>query len=390
MPLSDIWSIPFRSLYSKNIPNLMMAGRNISITHAAMGSARVMATCAIEGQAVGHAAALCLRHDETPRELCASHISELQQGLLKQDCYIIDLKNEDPADLARTASASTSSQAALTLPETGTPCSLKTAVAHLIPVSGGKLQWVEFLLKAEQSASATLRVWSAPRLNTQPGAGELLCAVSAAVPVDEPRWVRFELNIDQKVDCFLWLELTEAPLISRYHSEGSNLPTVRLAAPVSRLWRNQKGFSAMRIFPASYPYGSENVLSGVARPEKWTNLWISNPAAALPQWLELDLGTEKCVNTVNVTFDTDLDTNVYLPKPWGVFGIGAMPTCVKDYDILALVDGQWTTVCSQRGNYHRHNIHRFPAVTTQKLRIQVLATNGDPSARIFEVRCYNE
>lgn len=73
-----------------------------------------------------------------------------------------------------------------------------------------------------------------------------------------------------------------------------------------------------------------------------------------------------------------------------MFGIGAMPTYVKDYDILALVDGQWTTVCSQRGNYHRHNVHRFPAVTTQKLRIQVLATNGDPSARIFEVRCYNE
>ena len=69
--LRGVYNIPLRSLYSKNIANLMMAGRNISATHAAFTSTRVMATCAVEGQAVGTAAALCVGQDLLPRQLFA-------------------------------------------------------------------------------------------------------------------------------------------------------------------------------------------------------------------------------------------------------------------------------------------------------------------------------
>jgi len=108
-PVPGIYSIPFRCLYSRNITNLMMAGRNISVTHVAFGSTRVMATCAIEGQAVGTAASLCKKYNILPRDIYERHISELQQQLLKDDCYIIDMKNEDEADLARKASVTASS-----------------------------------------------------------------------------------------------------------------------------------------------------------------------------------------------------------------------------------------------------------------------------------------
>jgi len=56
----EVYDIPLRSLYSRNISNLMMAGRNISASYVAFTSARVMATCAVEGQAVGTAAAQCV------------------------------------------------------------------------------------------------------------------------------------------------------------------------------------------------------------------------------------------------------------------------------------------------------------------------------------------
>jgi len=105
----QIYSIPFRCLYSRNINNLMLAGRNISTTHVAFGSTRVMATCAIEGQAAGTAASLCRKYDVLPGDVYKEHISELQQQLLKDDCYIIDMKNEDEADLARKASVTASS-----------------------------------------------------------------------------------------------------------------------------------------------------------------------------------------------------------------------------------------------------------------------------------------
>ena len=58
---SKVYEIPFRSLYSKNISNLLFAGRNVSQTHIALSSTRVMATCALMGQAVGTGAALCVR-----------------------------------------------------------------------------------------------------------------------------------------------------------------------------------------------------------------------------------------------------------------------------------------------------------------------------------------
>ena len=96
------YTIPFRSYYSKNIKNLMMAGRNISASRLAMSSTRVMGTCAIGGQAVGTAAAICLRYDCEPKGVL-NHINELQQILLKDDCYIPNIVNKDENDIAKTA-----------------------------------------------------------------------------------------------------------------------------------------------------------------------------------------------------------------------------------------------------------------------------------------------
>lgn len=99
----DVYSIPLRSLYSRNVPNLMMAGRCASCTHMAMGSTRVAATGAAMGQAVGAAAARCVDYLCLPGELSRSDIVSLQQQLLREDHFIPELANEDPDDLARQA-----------------------------------------------------------------------------------------------------------------------------------------------------------------------------------------------------------------------------------------------------------------------------------------------
>lgn len=87
-PAPSPYGIPFRSLYSVDTDNLFMAGRNISATHSAMSSTRVMATCAVLGQAAGTAAALCSRRGVTPRQLHARHLAELQQTLMDDDCWL--------------------------------------------------------------------------------------------------------------------------------------------------------------------------------------------------------------------------------------------------------------------------------------------------------------
>jgi len=110
--MAEPYSIPLRALYSRNIRNLMMAGRNISATHAAFTSARVMATCSVIGQAAGTAAAVCAQAGITPRQLYQdkSRLGELQQMLLRDDQTILRARNRDPQDVARTAEATASDE----------------------------------------------------------------------------------------------------------------------------------------------------------------------------------------------------------------------------------------------------------------------------------------
>jgi hypothetical protein len=100
---TEIYEIPFRSLYSKNISNLLFAGRNISQTHIALSSTRVMGTCSLMGQAVGTAAALCVKKGVQPRDVAQHHVDELQEQLLRHDAFIPLRPARDPQDLARKA-----------------------------------------------------------------------------------------------------------------------------------------------------------------------------------------------------------------------------------------------------------------------------------------------
>ena len=84
-PAPTPWGLPLRCMISENIENLIFAGRNISVTHAALSSSRVMATCAILGQALGTATALAI-HDNCHIENV--DIKKLQAILMDDDCYL--------------------------------------------------------------------------------------------------------------------------------------------------------------------------------------------------------------------------------------------------------------------------------------------------------------
>ena len=70
---------PYRTLYSRNIENLFMAGRDISVTHEALGPVRVMRTCGMMGEIVGMAAAICVRSQASPRGVYQRHLETLKQ-----------------------------------------------------------------------------------------------------------------------------------------------------------------------------------------------------------------------------------------------------------------------------------------------------------------------
>ena len=86
------YPIPYRCLYSKNVNNLFMAGRNISATHVALGSIRVMRTGGMMGEVVGMAASLCKRHACGPRDVYTSYFDELKVLMTKG----VGLGHEEP------------------------------------------------------------------------------------------------------------------------------------------------------------------------------------------------------------------------------------------------------------------------------------------------------
>lgn len=107
-----LYGIPLRSCIARDIPNLLFAGRNISATHVAFASTRVMATCFAMGQGVGTAAAKAVRLGYDAHELVdnAEALKEIQQSLLRQDCFIPGVAAEDSKDLAPQAQVTASSQ----------------------------------------------------------------------------------------------------------------------------------------------------------------------------------------------------------------------------------------------------------------------------------------
>ena len=97
--------IPYRCLYSRNIDNLFMAGRCLSVTHEALGAVRVMRTCGAQGEIVGMAASVCKAFNTTPRGVYEEHLADLQarmrRGVGKVDGSTIAYSNQGERQLAR-------------------------------------------------------------------------------------------------------------------------------------------------------------------------------------------------------------------------------------------------------------------------------------------------
>ena len=72
------YPVPYRCFYSRNVDNLFMAGRNISVTHVALGTVRVMRTTGIMGEVVGMAASVARKHNVLPRGVYENHLEELK------------------------------------------------------------------------------------------------------------------------------------------------------------------------------------------------------------------------------------------------------------------------------------------------------------------------
>lgn len=386
------YGIPLRSCYSRNIHNLMMAGRPISASYVAFSSTRVLRTGAIVGQGVGTAAALCKKHGCGPRELAARHARELQQTLLRQDCAVPGAVNEDASDLARGAVVTASSEAALEFPEGKEFVALDRPLAQLFPVTSRRLGWVELLLRSTRDEAVEVRLGLRRAEFVYDFRAEGDVAVSTAVVAPRSTgYVRFRFERAVEAERLYYVHVPRLEgLAWAIHSDERDGAAVSPAGctaaemPGATRWHaltNNRNFS-VRVEPEQRPYGAGNVVRGSNRPDRWTNLWISDAARGLPAWLELRLPRARRMNRIEIFFDTDV--NRHSRRALFVY-----PDCVKRYEVSVWAGG-WRRVAGETENYLRRRVLAFDEVETDRVRIDVQETNGARSARVYEVRLYGE
>ena len=107
-----LYAVPLGCCISRNIDNLMFAGRNMSASHIGFATLRVMATCGVIGQGIGTAAAWAVKHDVTPGQLVGhtKAIESIQRALVRDDCFLPGITPDDPENLAAKATVTASSQ----------------------------------------------------------------------------------------------------------------------------------------------------------------------------------------------------------------------------------------------------------------------------------------
>lgn len=387
------YGIPLRSCYSRNILNLLTAGRPIGASYVAFASSRVLPTGAIVGQGVGAAAALCTKYACPPRELARNHASELQQLLLRQDASIPGVDNQDPEDLARKATVTASSQAVLHFPESDTFHPATLSLGQLFPVSTSRLESIALLLEstATEDQQITLSLRKAAHVwDLRPS--RIIATASARISAGYKGYVSFSIRAATDPGSLYFAFIDAHPKIgwaifADTAGQPSLIPVGTTAAdlPPGGRWRSlTQGRSFMlRTTPEQYPYAAQNVVRGTNRPDQWTNIFLSDPSQQLPAWIELQFPSAVRFNHLQITFDTDTNRRVNLP-------LFRYPECVKKYEIVVPQGSTWQTIVRQDNNYVRRRVHRFAPVSSSRLRIHLLETNGSAQARIYEVRLYNE
>jgi hypothetical protein len=388
------YGIPLRILIAKNMNNLMMAGRNVSVTHAALGTVRVMGTTAIMGQAAGTAAALAIRAGISVRDVPERAIRDVQQALLRDGCFLPNVVNEDPHDLARYAIVSASSEAALIGSvsvsqdaDGGEKAdSLDCKRGQWIAVGADRIDRLTVCLgnNSDTVQSLEAHLYAVDHLwdyRLEPG--QPLATVILSVQPGREQWVEWPVGIDVSTlrGSYIRLDLLANPLIS-WHAAGTIEPGHVCASELGNGQMRRVGSGVMmsfRIDPPQACYEANNVLSGVTRPYRTPNLWRSDPSEPLPQWLELTWAQPVEIRRIELTFPDHLlrDYRSY-PAHY------RDPQCPKDITAEVYMNGDWMEIGSLLGNYQRRRVIILEQpIQTERLRITVHTTNGDASAAIY-------
>lgn len=418
--IPPLYSIPYRSIYSKDIKNLFFASRLCSVSHLAHGTVRLQRTLSTLGMAAGVAAGLCKKYSCEPEDIYEKHLEELQQAMLKQDISVMGKKNADPLDLARKATVTAGSYQKFGVENTEEFLPLENTTTLMLWDWKERLDTFSCYLKnagEEKEITATLRLFNPERKYKENSENKKFSYMGVSNQmewgVDDTRekfQIIKEIKFTVPANYSGWCEIpfdTELILKDEYNDDARY--AVELSNTEGVSWSvNHKHYDfcrraqwhegdreysscyeglAFNITPSPSYGNPENVIDGVNR--RWStnpvHAWISEDKN--PQSIELSWKEAVEINKVNITFDTF--TRAYSRMPLDCRQ-KVSPILVKKYSVEALIDGGWVTIAEKDNNYHRFNTLNFDTVKTDKLRINTLEVWNGGESRIYEIRVYKE
>lgn len=399
-----IYQIPLRTMISKNISNLFLAGRIISATHVAFGSTRVMATTALSGQAVGFGAAQCIKNKILPAQLLEQNqIKELQQTLSLNGQSIPGIAISQKENLVTSSKISTSSTFKLdSLKPNGNWFNLNIGVAQLLPLEANTKYNYTFSFTAEKATSVQVElrvcektghytpdlILESKTIELVQGEQEITFSFDTVLTVKQYAFITFLSN---DAVCIRFSEQRLTGIVSVFNgvnkavnNNGKQVPPDNIGIDSFEFWipqRRPNGQNlALSVSPAIELYSEENVRNGFVRPYLGTNAWAAEPIDSQSK-ITFEWDNAKEINSIKLFFDTDYDhamESSLMGHPESV-----MPFCARSYKIK---DQNGIIIYETKANHQTINTIELPeSIKTKTLSIEFEPLSVDIPVSLFEI-----
>lgn len=399
-----IYTIPLRSFISKDIDNLLYAGRIISASHVAFGSSRVMGTCAYGGQSVALAACQCVEKQIKPSELLQNgNIEKLQHKLYASGQGIPGVPISNSTNLLSQATINASSTCKLSLlPGNDTWFDLDIGMAQLLPLEKDIAYTFTFNVSAMNDTALQIELRTSTQLGSytpdqvhevikiplKKGTQKVEAGFQTQLDADQYAFITLIKNNDVKVLCS---EERLSGIVSVFNGknkavnnngkqtppEGSGIDSFEFWIPMRRPKGHNLAFS---VHPALQPYKANYLNNGCTRPYLRTNAWAADCADEKPG-IHFLWEKQQSISEITLFFDTDYDhamESVLMGHPEDV-----IPFVVRDYDIF---DASGNNLHSMRDNYQSINKVRFDKpIETNQLEIRFKKKGANIPIALFEV-----
>lgn len=383
---TGVYQIPLGSLIAADFENLFLAGRDAGMTHGAMASARVMKTCALMGQGIGTAAAVAVSEAIDPADFSAKQFNIIQQALLKDDVWLIDVPHTDSGDLVKTAVLSTSGEASFAAEQNGGWLPLDRTVCLVFPPLPEGTSLTLFFNACKAGANVQLEVFESSKLQNHDLAQKI---EEQEITFDSQGETKFVLKAN-------WGATNTLVRIRSAEEVSLGLSVWELPGVLGVVSETAKGLNLFRpavIAEGFSPYKSENLADGYNRPLGNMHNWVCE----VPAEVSLKLKTVSDVEELHFYFDSSLSRayNNLRPeymnpeeanKDW----LKLPDNLAKDFSVeFVSADGMQQKVMI-RDNYRRHVVIRQKIRNVTEIRVRFESSWGEHFVSVFEIRAYAE